>query len=98
MLELQWFMQVFQFIGFWIWNMVDWTGVDSILIGPSQFKGALVYTAVLVMTAIVPVISIAHYCWCWYSASAPTDEENKIKVWLMIFPMIGLALFIQYLC
>ena len=91
-------MQVPQFIGFWFMNTLDWTGVNSILIGPSQLKGALVYTAVLFMTAIVPVASIVHYCWCWwYFESVNTDEENKIKVWLMLFPIMGILLFTQFI-
>ena len=97
MLNWQFYMQVFQFIGFWIWNLVDWTGVDSILTGPTREKGALAYTAILVMMAIVPFLSFTHYSWYAYSVSALTDDKNKIKVWLMVFPIIGLILFLQFL-
>jgi len=34
MLEIQWYMQCVQFIGFWIFNLVDWTGNDTIIKGP----------------------------------------------------------------
>ena len=74
--------------------MVDWTGEETLLVGPKQWKGALVYTALLVMTVIVPVLSIGHYTWSWHSGLTFEDPENKINTWLMLFPMMGLLMFI----
>jgi hypothetical protein len=48
------------------------------------------------MTAIVPVVSIGHYLWFCYSGLAHQDPENKINNWLMIFPMMGFFMFLQY--
>ena len=89
-------MQGFQFIGFWVFNLVDWKGQETILDGPVRYKGVVVYTALLVMTVIVPLLSIGHY-YLKLKTGVAHQEENKIKIWLMIYPLIGFLMFLQYI-
>jgi hypothetical protein len=75
-----------------LFNKLDWTGEDTILDGPSKCKGAVVYTAVLVMNVIVPLLSIGSYV----SDLTLDDPENKIKIWLVIFPLMGFLMLLQH--
>jgi len=93
-LKFQWVLQMVSFIGFLLFQTLNWSGLHAT--SPSRCKGVIAYTGLVTILFIVPIISIVH--WSINYEAAFNDPSNNIKEWLLVYPLMGvLDLYFFYM-